>query len=56
MYADDLVVIIPHVKYIKTVTIIIKEWCKENHMTVNPAKSGILRILKKSSKKTRKDL
>ena len=49
-FADDIACWWNNLEEVKRATSIIKRWCIENGMQINPNKSGIMRILKRSGK------
>ena len=51
-YADDIVCIWKDIEQIKLWIILMRDWSIENKMTINPKKSGILRILQRKGKCT----
>ena len=49
-YADDIAIVC-QTNRVNKILCEIKSWCKANNLHVNPSKSGIMRILKRSSTK-----
>lgn len=49
-YADDLVVGIKQGNQLDLVLSIVQSWCSRNDISLNPSKSGIMRILKRKGK------
>ena len=49
-YADDIIIVLKDAKEIDLKLKIVLDWCDNNDIKLNPEKSGVMRLLKRSGK------